>query len=92
MKLIEQGKLEDHVATAWLGMLLGDERFLKGRKPNYQFFKEFLDRTDGKIPEPQPVSEIDLATAAAQLPEFADDARPDNGSTEEVPEQSEPVQ
>ena len=49
MQLIEQGKLEDHVATAWLGMLLGDERFLKGRKPNYQFFKEFLDRVDGPI-------------------------------------------
>jgi hypothetical protein len=89
MKLLEAGKLDETVAAVWLGAAIGDERLLKGRKPNFAFFKELMDRIEGPVPAPKPEPEIDVETAAAALDEFAPD---DHEQPAEVPGQSEPVQ
>jgi hypothetical protein len=62
LKLIEDGNLEDRLALLWLGAAMGDERLLKGRKPCFAFFKELLDRIEGRLslPEPEPDIDIDM--------------------------------
>jgi hypothetical protein len=54
LKIIEEKGLDDTLAVTWLGAALGDEKLLKGRKPNFAFFKELLDRVEGKAPDGGP--------------------------------------
>ena len=53
-ELIKKRGLEDDVAEVWLGATLGDQKLLKGRKPDAVFFRELLDRLDGPVPKPAP--------------------------------------
>ena len=48
LKLLEERKSDEDVAEVWLAAALGDEEMLRGRKPNFAFFKELLDRVEGK--------------------------------------------
>ena len=50
-RMLKEKDLDGTVALVWLGAALGDESILKGRKPNFQFFKELLDRIEGKVPD-----------------------------------------
>lgn len=54
IKYIQKHGLKDDVDSAFVGLMLGDEKLLNGRKPSMAAFKEFLDRTDGKIPDIDP--------------------------------------
>lgn len=48
ISIIERQKLEDTIAITWLGAAMGDEKLLKGRKPNAAFFQMLLERLEGK--------------------------------------------
>jgi hypothetical protein len=50
-RLIDQKELDGLLATTWLAAAVGDEELLKGRKPSYVFFRELLDRLEGKLPD-----------------------------------------
>jgi hypothetical protein len=50
-KLIDEKELDGLLATTWLAAAVGDDALLKGRKPSYVFFRELLDRLEGKLPE-----------------------------------------
>lgn len=51
VKMIEKHKGDDLLAQTWFAAAIGDPKLLNGRKPNFQFFKELLDRIEGKVPD-----------------------------------------
>lgn len=51
VKVIAEKGADHPLAMTWLAMALGDTAALKGRKPDFRFFKELLDRTEGKVPD-----------------------------------------
>lgn len=59
-KLLEERNLDDTLALIWYGVATGDEKILGGRKPDYRFFKELLDRIDGPV-----VSKVETSTTQA---------------------------
>jgi hypothetical protein len=51
LKLIEEQGADNALALTWLAMAMGDHKTLDGRKPDFRFFKELLDRVEGKVPD-----------------------------------------
>jgi len=51
VKLIEERGLESGLAAVWVAKALGDSKALGDRNPDFRFFKELLDRIEGKTPE-----------------------------------------
>ena len=66
IKIIEDKNLGDTIAVAWLGAALGDEKLLKGRKPNAAFFSMLLERIEGRVPQDKDEPEVDAATGVIQ--------------------------
>ena len=66
IKIIEDKNLGDTIAVAWLGAALGDEKLLKGRRPNAAFFSMLLERIEGKVPQDKDEPEVDAATGVIQ--------------------------
>ena len=50
IRMLEERHLDDTVALILYGAATDDQAILKGRKPNFAFFKELLDRVDGPVP------------------------------------------
>lgn len=51
VKMIEDKGADNAIVVTWMAMALGDRTVLKGRTPDWRFFKELLDRIDGKVPD-----------------------------------------
>lgn len=49
IKLIDKEGADSDLVKTWLAMALGKQSELEGRKPDFQFFKELLDRIEGKV-------------------------------------------
>ena len=50
-QLIKEYKLEKKFAITWVAMALGDKSLLDGRDPNFAWFKELIERLEGKVPD-----------------------------------------
>lgn len=93
LKYIKQHGHKDDITTAWLGAALGDEKLLKGRKPNFQFFKELLDRADGRIPDVEPHMPVSMEVLGELEGIVGSGDAPKAGQSDQgVSEQSEPIQ
>lgn len=51
IKIIDEKGLWEALAQTWLAMALGKHDLLENRKPEWQWFKELIDRVDGRAPE-----------------------------------------
>jgi hypothetical protein len=56
IKLLEDENLDKTVAVTLFAAAIGDEKLLKGRKPNAAFMQMLLDRVEGKV-KPAPESD-----------------------------------
>ncbi len=48
-RLIDEKGLEREIALTLIAMALGRRKMLKGRKPEYRWFRELLNRVDGPV-------------------------------------------
>ena len=62
--------LDDTLAVLWLGAATGDPALLRGRRPDFAFFKELLDRIEGKPSQP-----VEVTAAASVSYERIDNGR-----------------
>jgi hypothetical protein len=85
-RMIMEKQLEGTLSEVWFAMAVGDEGLLKGRRPSYAFFRELLDRIEGKLPErleaqvaaamPRPIFERIDNPRDKDLPPLAGDGPP----------------
>ncbi len=60
-RLIDEKGLEREIALTLIGMALGRRKMLRGRKPEYQWFRELLNRVDGPVGKDEDEGKIDWA-------------------------------
>lgn len=52
MRFIEENGKSDDVLRVWVGAALGDAELLGTNRPDFAFFREMLDRLEGKVVQP----------------------------------------
>jgi hypothetical protein len=72
-ELIGQGSTSHDLARVWLAMAAGDPSTLQQRKPDFRWFKEMLDHTQGNIPAASPAGPGDeIADEPNDIPDYDD--------------------
>lgn len=83
MEYIDRKGISDELIEAWLGAAIGDPKMLKGRKPDFAFLKDLIDRVDGKASESTPDDDAAAHDAPKQIviPDVDDRHAPDRPET-----------
>ena len=64
IKLLEDEKLDATVAVTIFAAAIGDDKMLKGRKPNAAFMQMLLDRVEGKVKDAPETGELENQAAS----------------------------